>query len=134
MDDTRSVTLECLRRLATWDADGVGELFADTIDWNVPGPEELPWTGRRTQREQVPEYFRTMWAHFFTERTQIVAGPLLVDGEDAVQLGTFHHVARPEGRAFHTAFALHLTVRGGRIVGLHLYEDTYAVARAFGHA
>jgi ketosteroid isomerase-like protein len=34
------------------------------------------------------------------------------------------------GRRFSTAVAFHLTVDDGRIVRLHLYEDTFAAAAA----
>jgi hypothetical protein len=36
MNDTKSVVQECFRRLGIWDADAVGALFADDVDWNVP--------------------------------------------------------------------------------------------------
>ncbi|MEU2914328.1 hypothetical protein ACWCQ0_33505 [Streptomyces massasporeus] len=35
------------------------------------------------------------------------------------------------GRDIDTAFALHTTVRAGRITRCHLYEDSYAVAKAY---
>jgi ketosteroid isomerase-like protein len=31
-------------RLSEQDAEGIGDLFADEIDWYVPGSEALPWT------------------------------------------------------------------------------------------
>jgi len=94
MNDTKSVVLECFRRLGTWDADAVGELFADEVDWNVPAIGSLRWTGRRSRRVEIPAYFKTMWSHFLTEHSRVVSDILLVDGDDAVQLGTFHHVTR----------------------------------------
>lgn len=38
---------------------------------------------------------------------------------------------RMTGRGTDTAFALHTTVRDGRITRYHLYEDSYAVAEAY---
>ncbi|MFJ7178371.1 hypothetical protein ACIQXA_18625 [Streptomyces massasporeus] len=35
------------------------------------------------------------------------------------------------GRDIGTVFALHTTVRDGRITRCHLYEDSYAVAKAY---
>jgi hypothetical protein len=60
----------------------------------------LPWTGHRTGREQVPDYFKTMWSFIVPEQTRIVLDILLIDGEDAMQLGTFSHVTRLGQRAF----------------------------------
>jgi hypothetical protein len=42
-----------LNRLGEQDAEEIGELFADQIDWFVPGSRALPWTGSRSRREQV---------------------------------------------------------------------------------
>ena len=41
-----------LERLAAQDADGIQSLFAERIDWFVPGDGRLPWTGvgRAVQR------------------------------------------------------------------------------------
>lgn len=57
---------------------------------------------------------------------------ILVDGDDAVVLGTLDKTAKPTGRSYAAAFALHLTVRDGLITRHHVYEDSLAVARAFG--
>lgn len=130
--DIRSVINTFFARLGAQDAEGVAALFAADIDWFVPGPPSLPWTGRRTRREQVPEYFHTMWSHFALDHSRAQIDKLLLDGEDAVAVGRFSHVARATGQAFSTPFAMHLTVKDGAITALHLHEDTYAVGKAFG--
>jgi ketosteroid isomerase-like protein len=130
--DTRSTVQEFLRRLGTWDAEAVGALFADHVDWLVPGARDLPWVGRRSRRDEVPAYFRTMWSHFDTSRSTASIDRLVVEGEEAVALGTFSHVANTTGRRFTTPVAMHVSVRDGCIVRVHLYEDTYAVGQAFG--
>jgi hypothetical protein len=56
----------------------------------------------------------------------------VVEGEEAVALGTLSHVANTTGRRSTTPVAMHITVRQGRIIRVHLYEDTHAVAQAFG--
>ncbi|WP_051676357.1 nuclear transport factor 2 family protein [Polaromonas glacialis] len=130
--DIRSLINTFFTRLGAQDAEGVAALFAEDIDWFVPGPQALPWTGQRTRREQVPAYFRTMWSHFELAHSRAQIDKLLFDGEDAVALGRFSHVARSTGQAFSTPFAMHLTVKNGAITALHLHEDTYAVGKAFG--
>jgi hypothetical protein len=98
MSDTRSAVLELLRRAGTWDADSVGELFADEVTWDVSTVGTLPWTGHRTRREQVPDYFKTIWSYIVPAQTRIVLDILLIEGEDAVQLGTFSHLTRLAAR------------------------------------
>lgn len=132
MTDTRSIVGETFRRLGEWDADRVGELFADEIDWFVPAAPSLPWGGKRTRREEVAGYFRTLWSHLHTEQSRVQIDQVLVEGDDAVALGTFSHVANTTGLRFTTPVAMHLSVRNGLVTRLHLYEDTYAVAKGFG--
>ncbi|WP_280892721.1 nuclear transport factor 2 family protein [Streptomyces sp. LBL] len=59
---SRTVAKKFVERLAKHDPDGIQELFAEEIDWHVPGSDALPWTGRRTRREEVAPYFTTMWS------------------------------------------------------------------------
>lgn len=56
----------------------------------------------------------------------------MVDGTEAVVLGVFRSTARPTGRRYVAAFALHLSVVDGRITRHHVCEDSLAVARAPG--
>lgn len=56
---------------------------------------------------------------------------VVTDGEEAVIFAMFDHVAAPTGRSFHNDVAMRLTVTEGKIVRMHLYEDTAAVAAAF---
>jgi ketosteroid isomerase-like protein len=51
-----------------------------------------------------------------------------------VVLGEVAHTAKPTGRSYVAAFALHLTVADGWITRYHIYEDSLAVAEAFGAA
>jgi ketosteroid isomerase-like protein len=132
MTDTRTVVGEVFRLLADWDAEGVSKLFAEEIDWYVPTAPALPWGGTRTRRSEVQEFFQTMWAHFDTDQSELGLEQILMDGEDAVALGTFSHVANTTGARFTTPVALHLRVVDGKVTRLYLYEDTYAVAKAFG--
>ena len=132
MSDTRSTVNEFFRRIGLMDADGVAALFAEAIDWYVPGSSDLPWTGHRSRREDVPDYFRTMWSHFHLEKSNVKLDQLLIEGEDAVAFGTFSHVTNTTERPFSTPFALHVKIKDGAITTLQLYEDTYVVGRVFG--
>ena len=128
---TRDVAEQFLQRLAAADADGLGDLFADSIDWRVPGDTALPWVGARSHRSEVPAYFRSLWTGLDTGKSIVDIDGILVDGEDAVLLAHFSHVAAPTGKRFDTDVAMRLTVSGDKLVRLHLYEDTWAVSRAF---
>jgi ketosteroid isomerase-like protein len=127
---SRTVAKKFVERLGKHDPDGIQELFAEEIDWHVPGSDALPWTGRRTRREEVAPYFTTMWSHFAHGRSKAVLERIIVDGGDVVLLAVFTHTVEANGKEFTTPTAIHLTVEGDRIVRMHLYEDTLTVAEA----
>ena len=102
MSDTRTTVNEFFPGLGVMDADGLAALFAETIDWYVPGPKALPSTGHRQRRAQVPEYFQTVWSHFHTEQAKVNLDQLMIEGEDFVKASAItnlqtvgRHLARP---------------------------------------
>jgi uncharacterized protein len=128
---TREVVETFFGLLAGGDPDKVAQIFADDIDWYVPGSPSLPWTGPRTKRNEVADYLRTLGANILPDENVDDIEALLVDGEHAVMLGRFTRVAKGTGRRYVTPIAMHLQVAGDKIVKLHLYEDTFAVAEAY---
>ena len=128
---TEELMASFMDRLGEQDAEGIGELFADEIDWYVPGSEALPWTGSRSLREDVADYFRTMWPAFVPGQSTATVDKVMIDGDDAVVFSSFSHTVAKNGRRLHTPAALHLTIANGQIVRMHLYEDTLAVHQAF---
>ena len=120
-----------VERLGQQDAEGIGELFADEIDWYVPGSDALPWTGRRSRREQVAEYFEAMWPSFAPGQSSATVDNIVIDGDDAVVFSRFTHTVARNGKRLNTPAALHLTIANGQIIRMHLYEDTLAVHAAF---
>jgi uncharacterized protein len=125
-----AVALKFLDRLGAQDADGIKALFAADIDWLVPGGETVPWTGRRSRREEIGDYFRTMWPVFVPGKSKVEFERPVIDGEDVMLLGTFTHTVAANGIEFTTPSAMHLVIHDGEIVRMHLYEDTLTVERA----
>ena len=128
---TEELIATFLGRLGEQDAEGIQELFADEIDWYVPGSKALPWTGSRSRREQVAEYFRTMWPAFVRGQSTATVDKIVINGDDAVVLSSFSHTVAKNGKRLKTPAAMHLTTANGQIVRMHLYEDTLAVHEAF---
>ncbi len=105
---SRTVAEQFLERLGRQDPDGIQELFAADIDWYVPGSSAVPWTGRRTRREEVASYFTTMWPHFVPAKGEVVLERIIVDGGDVVLLATFTQTIAASGKEFTTPVATHL--------------------------
>ncbi|RLV10086.1 hypothetical protein CTZ27_02300 [Streptomyces griseocarneus] len=132
MSDTRAVVDEFYRRVGSGDITTLGELFADEVDWYVYGAEEVPWTGRRSTRAEAVEFFRTLPDQL--EPQEYTVSRILVDGEDAVALGHMRQIVKATGEIFDSPFAFHFTVVAGKITRYIPYEDSLALARAFGAA
>ncbi|MGP3534096.1 nuclear transport factor 2 family protein [Microbacterium sp. RD1] len=128
---TRTVAGKFLDALGRQDQDAIQDLFAESIDWYVPGSGTLPWTGRRSRRDEVAAYFSLMWPRYVHGKSEVSLEKTLIDNGDVVFLGTFGHTIAASGRQFTTPVAMHLVVEDGEITVLHLYEDTLTVAEAF---
>jgi ketosteroid isomerase-like protein len=129
MSPAAAVAAEFFRRFGAGDFDGVLELFADNVDWDVPGAPEVPWTGRRRTRADIRAFLSTVAAEVRTR--EFTVDRVLADGEHGVALGRFTHEVLRTGRAFSCGFALHIHVRDGRIDLYHMFEDSAAVAAAY---
>ncbi|MFD6950158.1 ketosteroid isomerase [Nocardiopsis sp. TSRI0078] len=128
---SRTVAEKFVERLGRQDPDGIQELFAEEIDWHVPGSDALSWAGRRTRREEVAPYFTTMWPHFAHGRSEVLLERVIADGGDVVLLAVWTHTVVATGKEFTTPAAIHLVVEDNQIVRMHLYEDTLTVEKAF---
>ncbi|GAB2872394.1 nuclear transport factor 2 family protein [Streptomyces deserti] len=134
---TRSVVQELLRRIGEGDPERIAELYAEHGDWKLSWPQDehgrsaTPWIRHRSTRGDAAAHYRELAAHHVPGEAATEIERILVDGDDAVVLGEIRQTARPTGRPYRARFALHLTVRDGRIVRHHVYEDSLAVARAF---
>jgi ketosteroid isomerase-like protein len=133
-NDAKTVATRLLQCIGGKDLEGMKALFADQIDWFVPGSSDLPWTGRRTRGSQAPEFFAVMWPYYVDGKSSANINEIISDGDNVVITGTFSHVIERTGSSFTTPIALHLKVEHGKISHLQLYEDTLLISRAFGAA
>jgi uncharacterized protein len=134
--NTRKTIDEFLGRVAAGDPEGIAQLFADQVDWRLDWPDgdysqTVPWIRHRSTRADVADNFRQIGEHHVPGESDARVHAVLVDGTDAVVLGEVAHTAKPTGRSYVAAFALHLTVVDGLITRYHIYEDSLAVAQAF---
>lgn len=132
--DAKSVAGKLLESIGRRDLAGLKSLFADEVEWFVPGSSALPWTGRRTQGDQAPDFFTVMWSHFATGKSTANVDDIISDGGNVVITGTFTHVVAQNGNTFTTPVSLHIKVENGKIRYLQLYEDTLLISQAFGYA
>ena len=132
MSDTRRTVEQLLAQLGAGEPQRIADCFVpEAVDWYGPGAESPPWTGRRSTRAEIVDYFRQFSGVFIAGPDDITIQQLLIDGDDAILLGAISRTIALSHRTFTTPMAMHLTVQDGLIARLHLYEDTLIVARAF---
>jgi ketosteroid isomerase-like protein len=134
--ETRRVTEALLGHLGAGNLEGVAALFADEVDWRLSWPDEelggsVPWIRARRTREDAADHFRALAEHNAPHDGGTTIERILVDGHDAVVLGTIRNVMRRTGEPYRAHVALHLGVEEGRIRRYHVYEDSLAVSRAW---
>ena len=133
---TRRVVAAFLDHLDAGDLPGLSALFAPDVEWRLSWPEQaldgpIPWIRARRTPQDVAAHFRTLAEHNAPHGRGTEVERVVVDGEEAVLMGTIRSVMRRTGAAYEARFALHLTVEEGRIVRFHVYEDSLAVAEAW---
>ncbi|WP_030762230.1 MULTISPECIES: nuclear transport factor 2 family protein [unclassified Streptomyces] len=104
-------------------------LFADPVSFSIPHPPGIPWVPEVESPDDMRTFFELLRTHVRTKEFDL--RQVIAEGDDVVLLGRMVSEVRETGRDIDTAFALHATVRDGRITRYHLYEDTYAVAKAY---
>lgn len=104
-------------------------LFADSVSFSIPHPPGIPWVPEVDSADGVRTFFELLQIHVRGKEFDL--RHVIADGDDVVLIGRMVSEVRKTGRDIDTAFALHTTVEEGRITRYHLYEDTYAVAKAY---
>jgi ketosteroid isomerase-like protein len=132
--DAKSVASKLLECIGAHNLEEMKDLFADEIEWFVPGSSDLPWTGRRTRGDQVPDFFAVMWPRYVPGKSSAEVNDIIADGKNVLITGTFSHVIERSGVPFTTPIVLHVKVEDGKISYLRLYEDTLLISQAFGLA
>ncbi|MBV2362281.1 nuclear transport factor 2 family protein [Streptomonospora nanhaiensis] len=137
--DTRAAVEELLRTIGEGDPERIAELYAEDVEWRINWPEEehggtVPWIRHRSTRADVADHFRTLAAAHRSDNPSVEVEHILVDGPHAVVIGVVVNTVRHTGATYRARFALHVTVEDGRVVRHNVYEDSLAVARAYGAA
>ncbi|MGH3545958.1 MAG: nuclear transport factor 2 family protein [Mycobacteriales bacterium] len=133
---TRAAVEELLRRIGEGDAERIADAYAEEVDWQLNWPADehgtdIPWIRHRSTRADVADHFRSIAANHDPEHGKVHIDCILVDGIDAVVMGTIANRIKRTDKSYLAHFALHITVENGLITRHHVYEDSLSVARAW---
>lgn len=103
-------------------------LSAD-VDWQLVGPDQIPYGGPRRGPEQVARFFADLLAS--NELQAFDVTDFLAHGDTVVVLGHERGKAKATGRTYQSEWACVFTLRAGKIARFRELTDSYALARAF---
>ena len=116
-----------LKHLGERNLSALVDLFAENVDWFIPGNEALaPWLGRRSTRAEVQHFFELLWEN--TEPVSASIDHMFIDNEHAVITGEFSTRMLKTGKVVDSLFSIQMTVLENKIVRYRLLEDSYAVS------
>jgi len=110
------------------DMQGLLALFAEDIEWIVPG-EGLPFAGTYRGRAEVVGFFQKiseMLEISFLEPREFVA-----EGDRVLVVGFERETVKATNRTFEEHWVFAFTFRNGKVTNVREYFDTLALARGF---
>lgn len=117
------------------DLTAVDRYFTEQPDYVLISPTNpelasiLPWVGAQPDRESIKSAYGKLLSELAVVGS--TPGATFEAGENVFVSGSFRYEARATGKVVESDWAVHATVRDGRIHSFHFYEDSHAVASAF---
>lgn len=105
------------------------DLCADNITWQLPEMTNVPFSGKRSTRAGVGEFFALVNAN--EEALRFEPNEIVAQGDKVVSLGFYQWRVKASGREFESDFSHVFTIRGGKIVAFQEYTDTAACTNAY---
>jgi ketosteroid isomerase-like protein len=129
-EDNKRVVQTVFEKFGRGDVPGLLEMITEDAEWAAPGPRVVPYFGERRGPEGALEFFKQLGSA--VEFESFEPGDFIAEGDRVVALGRERGRVRSTGKVFDNAWALVFTVRDGKVAGLRIYENTAAIAEAFG--
>jgi ketosteroid isomerase-like protein len=129
-EDNKRVVQTVFEKFGRGDVPGLLEMITEDAEWAAPGPETVSYFGERRGPDGALEFFKNLGTD--VEFESFEPGDFIAEGDRVVALGRERGRVRSTGKVFDNAWALVFTVREGKVAGLRIYENTAAIAEAFG--
>lgn len=107
------------------DVPGLLALLDQNVEWQTPGPSDLPTAGTRRGHAQVAEFFGTLGQIVDIEHFE--PHTFIADGERVVVLGRETYKVRATGNRLNSEWCHVFTIRNSRVVAFQEYIDASAI-------
>jgi uncharacterized protein len=129
-EENKRVVQTVFEKFSRGDVAGLLEMINEDAEWAAPGPEAVPYFGERRGPEGALEFFKNLGEG--VEFESFEPGDFIAEGDRVVVLGSERGRVRRTGKTFDNLWALVFTIRDGKVAGFRCYENTAAIAEAFG--
>src|SRR5687768_10884493 len=97
-EQNKAVVEQAYNNFKTGNIEALLNLFSDDISWTLPEMEGVPFSGKRTGRAAVAEFFASVDAA--QEVVSFEPRELIAEGERVVALGSYAWRVRANSREF----------------------------------
>lgn len=103
--------------------------LTDDVEWNIPGPPEIPYAGVRRGHKGAAEFFRLLSksdeVKVFEPRAFLAAGDLVI------VFGRYAALVKSTGETAETDWVHTFDFRGGKVARWRQYYDSASYAKAY---
>lgn len=118
-----------MENLMSRNLDKLLELFADTVDWYIPGDQhKAPWVGRRSSKQEIKEFFELLWAD--TEPLDASVQKIFTDDQHIAIVGDFVTRMLRTNTIVNSPFSIYIKIENNVIAYYRLMEDGFQVSQA----
>ena len=128
-EQNKAIVKQAYENFKTGNIEALLNLMSENIFWTLPEIENVPFSGKRTGRASVGEFFATVGAS--QESLRFEPREFIAEGDRVVSLGSHEWRVKATKREFSGEFAHVWTIRGGKAVAFNEYTDTAACAEAY---
>ena len=111
------------------DIDGVLNALAEDVEWEVPGPAEIPYAGLFRAKSGVADFFRIL-----SDSDDVLffeAEMFFTQGDRVAVFGHYTARVKGTGNEAHADWVHSFVVRNGKIAKFREYYDTAKFAEAY---
>jgi len=116
-------------KFGTGDVEGLLELFADNILWQVPEIENAPFTGTREGKQAVGEFFKLLAENEKFDRFEPLE--FIAQNDKVVVIGEVAATVTSTGRSYESQWVHVFNLVDVEITTFQEFFDTATVAKAF---
>ena len=129
-EENKRVVQSIFEAFGRGDVPGILSHLSEDVAWTARGPASVPYFGERRGHGGATEFFVQLGTNVDFEHFE--PGAFVAEGDRVVVLGRERGLVRGTGKRFNNEWVIVFTFGGGKVTHFQLYENTGAIAEAFG--